>query len=150
MFRKEPALLAHALSLTFCSPLIAIRVEQSSGVSCCGLPLTSSHSPKELVAAEIWPTWSNDALKIMRCCERRMTRNGKRAAAEDAPAQRTGAWLLWVPNLKRATFEPPRTSSAVCSQDCPVIATQESLAAMQERHPKDNWAANLADLPVAA
>src|SRR6218665_2334986 len=77
--------------------------------------------------------------------------NGKRAAAEDVPAQRTGAWLLWVQNLKRATFEPPVPATRIlCSQDCPVIATQESLAPMQERHPKDNWAANLADLPVAA
>src|SRR6218665_603257 len=146
MFRKEPALLAHALSLTFCSPLIEIRVEQSSGVSCCGLPLTSSHSPKELVAAEIWPTWSNDALKIMRCCERRMRRNGKRAAAEEGGSGRrpsakdrrlaaVGA-KLEEGNIRAATpilFRPKR----------PAIPTHTHLAAMQERHPKDNWAANL-------
>src|SRR6218665_135681 len=113
MFRKEAASLAHALSLTFCSPLITIRVEPSSGVSCCCLPLTFSHSPKERAATEIWPTWSNDALKNHEMLRTKDEGDGKRAAAEDAPAQRTGAWLLWVPNLKRATFEPPRASSAV-------------------------------------
>src|SRR6218665_1435562 len=99
MFRKEPASLAHALSLTFCSPLRAFRVEPSSGVSCCGLHLTFSHSPKERDAAEIWSTWSNDALKIMRCCERRMNGereeggSGRRASATDRRLAAVGSKL---------------------------------------------------------
>lgn len=74
--------------------------------------------------------------------EREEGGSGRRPSAKDRRLAAVGA-KLEEGNIRAAT-------RILCSQDCPVIATQESLAAMQERHPKDNWAANLADLPVAA
>lgn len=38
----------------------------------------------------------------------------------------------------------------LCSQDYPAKATPDTFAAMQERHPPDKWASNLANLPDAA
>lgn len=41
-------------------------------------------------------------------------------------------------------------SRILCSQESPVVATFESLAAIQEKHPPNNWVDEMADLPEAS
>ena len=58
--------------------------------------------------------------------------------------------FLAVINAKLKDGNIRGATRILCSQDYPVKTTPDTFAAMQERHPPDKWASNLADLPDAA